>query len=63
MDNYSEVSLPLKNKKRRKMRNGIKMIIIDYQMNKKETIGLEIHCQLSFDNCQFTRSPQAPGNL
>mgnify|MGYP000094583135 CR=1 FL=1 len=45
------------------MRNGIKMIIIDYQMNKKETIGLEIHCQLSFDNCQFTRSPQAPGNL
>ena len=33
------------------MRIRIKNIIIDYQTNKKETIGLEIYCQLSFDNC------------
>jgi len=33
------------------MRNRTKKIIIDYQTNKKETIGLEIYCQMSFDNC------------
>ena len=29
------------------MRERIKKIIIDYQKNKKEAIGLEIHYQLS----------------
>jgi hypothetical protein len=33
------------------MRIRIKNIIIDYQTNKKGTIGLEIYCQMSFDNC------------
>ena len=33
------------------MRIRIKNIIIDYQTNKKETIDLEIYCQMSFDNC------------
>ena len=35
------------------MRERIKKIIIDYQKNKKEAIGLEIHYQLSNDNCQL----------
>ena len=50
-------------KKKRKMRERIKKIIIDYQKNKKEAIGLEIHYQLSNDNCQLTKYPQSPGNL
>ena len=45
------------------MRIRIKNIIIDYQTNKKETIGLKIHYQLSNDNCQLTKYPQSPGNL
>ena len=31
------------------MRARIKKIIIDYQINKKQTIGLKIHYQLSND--------------
>ena len=50
-------------KKKRKKRERIKKIIIDYQKNKKETIGLEIHYQLSNDNCQLTKYPQYPGTL
>ena len=41
----------------------MKKIIIEYQENKKETIGLKIHCPLSNDNCQLTKYPQSPGNL
>ena len=50
-------------KNKRKMRARIKKIIIDYQTNKKQTIGLKIHYQLSNDNCQLTKYPQSPGNL
>lgn len=45
------------------MRERIKKIIIDYQKNKKETIGLEIHYQLLNDNCQLPKYPQNPGTL
>ncbi len=45
------------------MRERIKKIIIDYQKNKKEAIGLEIHYQLSNDNCQLPKYPQNPGTL
>ena len=47
IDNCLEALLPLENNKKRKMRIRIKNIIIDYQTNKKETIGLEIYCQMS----------------
>ena len=57
MDNYLEASLPLEKNKGRKMRNRTKKIIIDYQENKGGDIGPQIHCQLSFDNCQFTKAP------
>ena len=63
IDNYLEASLPLENIKKRKMRNRMKKKIIDYQTNKKQTIGLKIHYQLSNDNCQLTKYPQSPGNL
>ena len=51
IDNYWKFRFHEKIKKKRKMRERIKKIIIDYQKNKKETIGLEIHYQLSNDNC------------
>ena len=63
IDNYLEASLPLENIKKRKMRNRMKKKIIDYQTNKKQTIGLKIHYQLSNDNCQLPKYPQNPGTL
>ena len=45
------------------MRERIKKIIIDYQKNKKEAIGLEIHYQLSDDNRQLPKYPLNPGTL
>ena len=63
IDNCLEALLPLENNKKRKMRNRMKKKIIDYQTNKKQTIGLKIHYQLSNDNCQLTKYPQSPGNL
>ena len=49
IDNYWKFRFHEKIKKKRKKRERIKKIIIDYQKNKKETIGLEIHYQLSND--------------
>ena len=49
IDNCLEALLPLENNKKRKMRNRMKKKIIDYQTNKKQTIGLKIHYQLSND--------------
>ena len=43
IDNYWKFRFHEKIKKKRKKRERIKKIIIDYQKNKKETIGLEIH--------------------
>ena len=63
IDNCLEALLPLENNKKRKMRNRMKKKIIDYQTNKKQTIGLKIHYQLSNDNCQLTKYPQSSGNL
>ena len=60
IDNYLEASLPLENIKKRKMRKRTKNRIIDYQINKEETTGLEICGQLSCDNCQLTKCPQDP---
>ncbi len=63
IDNYWKFRFHEKIKKKRKKRERIKKIIIDYQKNKKETIGLEIHYQLSNDNCQLPKYPQNPGTL
>ena len=63
IDRHWKLRFHEKIKKKRKMRERIKKIIIDYQKNKKEDIGLEIHYQLSNDNCQLTKYPQSPGNL
>ena len=63
IDNYWKFRFHEKIKKKRKMRERIKKIIIDYQKNKKETIDLEIHYQLSNDNCQLPKYPQNPGTL
>ena len=42
------------------MRNRTKRGIVDYQINKEESIGLKIHCQVSFDNCQSIKRLQDP---
>ena len=55
IDNYWKFRFHEKIKKKRKKRERIKKIIIDYQKNKKETIGLEIHYQLS-----ITKVPAEP---
>ena len=46
-----------------KMRNRTKRGIVDYQINKEESIGLKIHCQVSFDNCQSIKRLQDPRTL
>ena len=45
------------------MRERIKKITVDYQINKNKTISLKIHYQLSNDNCQLPKYPQNPGTL
>ncbi len=45
------------------MRERTKNIIIDYQINKKKAIGLDIYYPLSNDNCQLTKYLQSSGNL
>ena len=61
IDNYWKFRFHEKIKKKRKKRERIKKIIIDYQKNKKETIGLEIHYQLSNDNCQLPSTRRTQG--
>ena len=55
IDNYWKFRFHEKIKKKRKKRERIKKIIIDYQKNKKETIGLERHYQFlsSSYKCNF----------
>ena len=63
IDNYLEALLPLEKNKGRKMRNRTKNIVVDYQTNKEENIDWEIHCPLSFDNCQLTKVPAGPNDF
>ena len=58
-----EVPLPWKNKKEKKNERKNKEDNYWLSKNKKEAIGLEIHYQLSNDNCQLPKYPQNPGTL